>query len=294
MQANSSRSTLSAQSSGTPSASTISSSQGKACSIESAALHHSSFEVFVLFACPTIRKVSDPIIEALLSYNNVKLRYVNLWRFAEGTPIEDWIKKTDLFLSRYQMFHMSDMLRILTLYRFGGIYFDMDVVVLRSFENEPPNFMGAETSKSIGNSVIGLEPNGLGHKVANEILIDFYKNYVGHKWAHNGPQSLVRTMTAVCGTKNVNLMRKEPNRCQGIKVFDINAFYEINWIQGQLFFDEKHANQTLRRLTNSYVIHTWNHVFNKWPYSVHSKIPYIQLAAKHCPRVFAATGKLFT
>ncbi|XP_034471853.1 lactosylceramide 4-alpha-galactosyltransferase-like [Drosophila innubila] len=266
----------------------------QACSIESAALHHSNFEVFVLFACPTIRQESDPIIEAILSYNNVKLRYVNLWRFGKGTPIEEWIKKNDLFRSRYLKFNISNLLRLLILFRYGGIYFDMDVVVLRSFEDESPNFMGAEKEGTIGNSVIGLETNGFGHEVANLILTDFYKIYMENVSVHNGRQSLARAMTVVCGTNDVNLMIKDPDRCHGIKVFDINAFYEIDRLERTHFFDEKYANQTLSRLKNSYLIHTWNQVDTKWPLSVDSKAPYIQLAAQHCPRVFAATGKLFT
>lgn len=192
------------------------------------------------------------------------------------------------------MFNISNLLRILTLYRYGGIYFDMDVIVLRSFEDESPNFMGAETSTSLGNSVIGLESNGFGHEVAGLILIQFYKNYMGDIWAHNGPKPLMRTMTVVCGTNDVNLMSTDPERCHGIQVFDVNAFYEIKLEERNHIFDEEYANQTLSRLTKSYLVHTWNHLDNKWPYSVYSKIAYIQLAAKHCPRVFAATGEFFT
>ncbi|KAH8377220.1 hypothetical protein KR093_004324 [Drosophila rubida] len=266
----------------------------QSCAIESAALHHSTYEIFVLIACPTIRQQTDPILDAMLSYKNVKFRYVNLWRFAEGTPVEEWLKKDDLFRSRYLMVNISDLLRLLTLYRYGGIYLDEDVIMFRSFENEVPNFMGAETNTSIGNSVLGLEPDGFGHMMAELLLNDFQRNYLGNVWAHNGPKLLVRMMTQLCGTKDVNVMQKDRNLCHGIKVFNINAFYEVNWKERSRFFDPNSAYETLERLKNSYAMHTWNHIKTNWPFSVESRSAYMQLVAQHCPRVFAATGKYFT
>ncbi|KAH8262901.1 hypothetical protein KR044_001769 [Drosophila immigrans] len=284
----------------------------EACAFESAALHHSTYEVFVLVACPTLRKETDPLLDAILSYKNVKVRYVNLWRFAEGTPIEDWLKREDLFRTKYEdeiiitfdsqslasykflMVNISDLLRLLALYRYGGIYMDTDVMVLRSLAAEQPNFMGAETKTSINNGVLGLEANGLGHLVAEHILIGFQKHYSGNIWAHNGPKLLVRVMTELCGTNKITLMQKDRDRCQGIKVFDINAFYNIQWMERAYLFNPWFANKTLHRLKDSHVIHTWNHMKSNWPLRVDSESAYIQLAAKNCPKVFGATGKYFT
>lgn len=88
----------------------------QACAIESAALHNPNFQVFVLFAGPTYRHYGNsssssasgssgnqrhqPIIDAILSYKNVHLRQLNLWRYAAGTPIEEWLKDGRLFRSR--------------------------------------------------------------------------------------------------------------------------------------------------------------------------------------------------
>ncbi|XP_034100891.2 lactosylceramide 4-alpha-galactosyltransferase-like [Drosophila albomicans] len=266
----------------------------QACAVEAAALHHSSYDVFVLFACPTIRQQNDPILDAMLSYENVQIRSVNLWRFAEGSPIEDWLKKDDLFRTEFLMINISDLLRLLTLYRYGGIYLDEDVIMFQSLEDEVPNFMGAETNTSIGNSVLGLEPDGFGHMVAELLLNDFQRNYLGNVWAHNGPKLLVRMMTRICGTNDVNAMQEDSNICHGIKVFDINAFYEINWTERSRFFHKQFADETLKRLKDSYAMHTWNHIKTNWPFRVGSSSAYMQLVAQHCPRVFAATGKYFT
>lgn len=76
----------------------------QACAIESAALNNPNFKVFVLFTSatylPGIADPENPITDALLSYDNINFRQLNLWRYAENTPIENWVKNGDLFQSR--------------------------------------------------------------------------------------------------------------------------------------------------------------------------------------------------
>ncbi|KAH8263393.1 hypothetical protein KR044_008248 [Drosophila immigrans] len=266
---------------------TVSSRQ--ACAIESAALHNPNLDIFVLFACPTSRHQYDSNVDAILGYKNVRLRHVNLWRFAADTPIEDWIMKDELFRSKFLTNNISDLLRLLSLYRFGGIYMDMDVVVLRNFEEGTSNFLSAESDKYIANSVIGLEPSGFGHQLAELFLRSFQENFNGDIWAYNGPRNIFIVMTRVCGTDDVNAMQKDRQLCQGVKVFNYKAFFEIQGFHWAHFFEPKYANKTLQRLKNSYLTHVWNNFSFKRSLRVDSKAAYIQLAELHCPRVLAAT-----
>lgn len=76
----------------------------QACAIESAALHNPNYQVFVLFASvthlPGPADPIDPITEAVLSYKNVDFRQLNVRRYVENTPIENWFYKGELFHSR--------------------------------------------------------------------------------------------------------------------------------------------------------------------------------------------------
>lgn len=288
----------------------------QACSIESAALNNPNLQIFVLFTSPTFlwkaTKGRNSKIKALLSYNNVHFRQLNLWRYAENTPIEDWTERGELFRSRFDWsvicviqyyfkmivlsfltVHASDLLRMLSLYRFGGIYLDLDVVVLRSLEDLPLNFMGAQLNTSIGNSVMGLEPHGVGHQLAELVLQDFQQQYDGDIWAQNGPRCLTRVMSEFCATDNINEMIRNPDSCNGLRVHNISSFYEINWEQWFHFFEPRLTNLTLHRLRDSYVAHIWSHINSGWPLRVDSNAAYIQLARRHCPRVLAASKKKF-
>lgn len=142
----------------------------QACAIESAAKENPNWDVFVLFASPAgfINDSSphSPIIRSLESYPNIHMRNVHLWTYAIGTPMEKWLQNDDLFRSQYLNSHISDFLRYLSMYKFGGIYLDLDVIVQKSFENVEPNFSGAESADDVAAGVMSFDLDGIGHEVA--------------------------------------------------------------------------------------------------------------------------------
>lgn len=101
------------------------------------------------------------IVSTLLTYPNIHLRNLNLYTYSIDTPAEDWIRSDKIFLSEFLETHISDYLRFLTLYKFGGISFDLDVIVQKNLDNLPSNFAGAMT---IG--VLGFGSDEIGHELA--------------------------------------------------------------------------------------------------------------------------------
>lgn len=70
-----------------------------------------------------------------------------------------------LFESKFLVAHTSDLLRLMTLYRFGGIYMDLDVVMQKTFENVGLNFIAAESKLSLGNALMSFTQAGFGHEI---------------------------------------------------------------------------------------------------------------------------------
>lgn len=273
----------------------------QACAIESAALHNPNFQVFVLFAGPTYQiptarhNDSHPqtLVEAILSYSNVHLRRLNLWSYAAGTPIEEWLKDGRLFRSKYLFSHISDFLRYLTLYRYGGLYLDMDVVVLRSMEEVPPNYTGAESDTHLAAGVMNLEPTGFGHGIAESCLRDFQHNFDGRDWGNNGPGVITRVAQKICQTNDIRLMQEDRKRCLGFTVFGRAAFYAIPWKQWKDFFEPEKMEETMARAKDSYVVHVWNKHSSKLPIKHGSSNAYAKYAEKNCPRAYKAAGDFF-
>ncbi|KAH8260813.1 hypothetical protein KR038_001167 [Drosophila bunnanda] len=274
----------------------------QACAIESAALHNPNFQVFVLFAGPTYRisnsggtnnSNTQPLVEAILSYSNVHLRRLNLWSYAAGTPIEEWLKDGSLFLSSYLFSHISDFLRYLTLYRYGGLYLDMDVVVLRNMEEVPPNYTGAESNTHLAAGVMSLAATGFGHEIAESCLRDLQLNFDGKDWGNNGPGVITRVAQKICGTKNIEVMQEDHKRCLGFKVFGRGAFYAVPWKQWRDFFEPEKLSQTMALTKDSYVVHVWNKHSSTLKIKRGTKSAYAKYAEQNCPRAYKASGEYF-
>lgn len=99
------------------------------------------------------------------------LRNLNLPKFVKGTPVEKWLMNGDLFSSKYLQVHVSDFLRLLTIYKYGGSYFDLDFIFLKSLENVQRNYLTEQHDQVVANSVVDFTHNSIGHEIITVILL---------------------------------------------------------------------------------------------------------------------------
>ncbi|KAH8263394.1 hypothetical protein KR044_008247 [Drosophila immigrans] len=263
----------------------------QACAIESAAFHNPNFQVFVLFANPKVIDPKDPFITIIRSYRNVHLRQLNIWRYAKETPVEDWIVRDNKFMSIYPTEHTSDLLRFLTLFRFGGIYLDMDIVVLRSLEELPLNYVGMQINGDVSNAVLSLKPMGIGHEVGKLFLRDFQQHFKTDGYTSNGPTVIKRVLEKICGTKSGKEVINHPKRCHGFHIYDPTAFYKLQDIR--YFFDTKLLDEAIKQTNNSYLIHVYNSASSNCFSKSGSNTAYKKYAKENCPMTFAAAATFF-
>ncbi|KAL5280286.1 hypothetical protein ACFFRR_004329 [Megaselia abdita] len=266
----------------------------QSCAIESAALKNPSFDVFVLFASPTFfpETIRSPAILSLLRYRNVFLRNNNLWNYTKDTPAEEWFKSGALFKSFFVTAHVSDFLRLMTLWRWGGIYMDLDVIVKESFETIDLNFAGAESDILVANGVMSFDSSGFGHYIVDLILKKFIGDFRGDIWAHNGPSRITGVlMNDICKTNVTRNMTAE--RCHGFQVFPVNKFYAIHYSIWNYFFEEKFLSQTLEMTKDSLLIHVWNKMSSESKFKVGTQAAYGVYAEKFCPLIYSSIGEYF-
>lgn len=168
----------------------------EACAVESAAKLNSNRSVYVLFTSPGILRYegteSDNVIRSLLTYNNVHLLHVNIDNYTRNTPIENLYEEGHLEYSYYAQSHMSDLLRYLTLWKYGGIYLDLDVIVIKPFTKLSENFAGAESERYVAAGVLSFSNDEKGHSFATACLHDLKSSYRYNDWGHNGPGVITR------------------------------------------------------------------------------------------------------
>lgn len=120
----------------------ISLSARQACVVESAARNNPGREVIVLITAPAainVTAAAGRYLLPLLTYKNLRIHSVNVDRYLENTPIEGLWKSRQLLKivkERWRIVHLSDLLRFITLWRYGGIYLDFDMYTLQSYEGE--------------------------------------------------------------------------------------------------------------------------------------------------------------
>lgn len=106
----------------------------QACAVESAARNNRNLNVFVLFfATGQFSKKSQGFADILQTYDNVYIRRVRLSRYVIDTPIESWFLANVRKFSEnrdwlYKDFH--DYIRMLTLWKFGGVTLNLNSIVL--------------------------------------------------------------------------------------------------------------------------------------------------------------------
>lgn len=155
---------------------------------------------------------SDRMLNLLSSYPNIKILHFNVRRYIQGSPVENLWTTGKIKESIYPTAHTSDILRLevkillvdtlknvvflrlLTLWKFGGIYLDLDVIVLKNLQDLPLNFGGAQSADLVANGVMGFSRFGKGHNYTTECLEDLSKNFDGKQWGSNGPQLITRSV----------------------------------------------------------------------------------------------------
>ncbi|KAG5334749.1 A4GAT galactosyltransferase, partial [Acromyrmex charruanus] len=172
----------------------------QACAIESAARMNPSMTVYLLFISKSeFSNSTREIVRHLLNYSNVRIRHIDPQKYVKETPLDAWYTSGVLKKSHWPVSHMSDILRYLTLWKYGGIYLDLDVVVTSSLENLT-NFAGAEDWDDVAAGVMGFDMSKLGRRVADACVRDLRKNFRGDVWGNNGPGVITRTLQKLCAT----------------------------------------------------------------------------------------------
>ncbi|KAJ4893187.1 hypothetical protein Rs2_19981 [Raphanus sativus] len=176
--------------------------------------------------------------------------------------------------------NLSNLVRLAYLYKFGGVYLDTDVIVLKSFKNLR-NVIGAQTLEPVSrnwtrlnNAVLVFDKN---HPLLRKCIEEFALTFNGNVWGHNGPYLVSRVARAVEGTVGYNFTVMTPP-----------AFYSVNWIEiGKLFKvprtekDSKRVQvKVLEMQRRSYGLHLWNKFSSKFEIEKGSAMD--KIVSDHC------------
>lgn len=148
------------------------------CSIESLAFHNPNLTIYVLFTIGIRKSLEEPFeikdLRILNSkYGNINAGVINLNEFISGSPLEHWYHCTSWREGPYSIGHLSDGIRLLILSKFGGYFFDLDLIHVRPVTHYK-NFVGLVDLSHVGNGAMHVEQ---GHPIIDLAIEEFHKNY---------------------------------------------------------------------------------------------------------------------
>lgn len=157
--------------------------------------------------------------------------------------------------------NLSNLMRLVMLYKYGGVYLDTDVIVLRDF-TELRNTLGAQSVDAVSKEWTRL--NGavmvfdINHPLLLHFLEEFALTFDGNRWGHNGPYLVSRVVERV--TEN------RTRTYYNFTVLPPKAFYPVTWHKIERLMkkpvnesEERWVERTVRELNygGTYVVHLW-------------------------------------
>ncbi|KAK4010373.1 hypothetical protein OUZ56_019519 [Daphnia magna] len=264
----------------------------QACSVESLTLHNPNLTVHVLFVDVPINYSVTTLLKLKNKYSNLRFVSINLNDYIAGTPLEHWYHCTDWRQGPFHVSHLSDGLRFLTLHKYGGYYFDLDVIVMQPVTYYR-NFVGAAADgQYVASGVIHADRKNTITKLAVEELV---RNYRSDIWGHNGPDLLLRVLKNWCEVEDLQSMNYVT--CRGFNVLPKSSFQPLHHSNAKEFFAHRLVNQTTANpvwLTKNVIgVHTFNNLSKGQPIHKNSTQIYTGLARHNCPVIFSAAPDVF-
>ncbi|KAL4704444.1 hypothetical protein ACJJTC_014376 [Scirpophaga incertulas] len=256
----------------------------QACAVESAARAHPYWDINVLFTAPATEKSLKKSTYLLKELNNIRFYRINVIQYSKGTPLEAFVARGALNRTKWRISHASDVLRYLTLFKWGGVYLDLDVVVARPLYSLSRNWAARENEYSVAAGAMAFSKDNVGRYIAEAAIRDIKRNYRGDVWGHNGPGVITRVLKKICSSGDVSKMSAVT--CKGFEVYGPEYFYPVEWQRALVYFEPGELSNT-----GSYGYHVWNHFTQH--FRVVNGSPFDSLARKYCPIVYKVYSKDF-
>lgn len=257
------------------------------CTVESVAKNNPDRPIQVFMAADHLL-LNSSWLKVLENYPNVQIVMFDIEDYFTGTPLDEWYHEEEWKETLYKVVHLSDYMRVLTLLKGGGMYMDLDYIVMKRLDEETlKNFVLVETAemKLLSNSVIHFEK---GHWFIDEMIKRLNKYYEPIDYMFHGPGLISNLMARLCNLKRGQL---ESNNCTDIRVLPHTYFCPISNVEWKILFRNVTV-ESIAMVNDSYGIHTWSGKTKQEPLDLRSNQLFAVQARQHCPHTVANTDSL--
>ena len=202
---------------------------------------------------------SCAITNQLFQSTNVKLIREDLVAVhSHGTPLWQLTESGSLDQSQFPMAHRSDVVRVAILWKRGGLYLDLDCIVLRPLHclRNTVGLVDFFISNWAENGVITFDA---GHPFLDHLMWYMNEEFKPDSYISLGPPTLSYALQDFCNRDD--LPPNQPLHCHHnatIVLQSKNAFYALSQEQLKVFYKENPSPDEWSVLAESYLTHVYN------------------------------------
>ena len=275
----------------------------QSCAVESAAFHNPDRSIQLFMETENINVSSYWLKEIFKQYDNIEINLINETKFFQNTPLENWYLKEKWRNSSHKFINKAQYSRIISMWRAGGFYMDLDLITLRRLEKAVLKnfFVAGHNIKNMGSSFLSDVAFHLlrGHRLINQIIKYMSDDYDPYDGAYNGISVITAALQDICGIEDG---RPSTNRCHDVIVLPYQSFLPISLDDWEALFKipnksdlvinallngSKERSKSKRKVKlpklYHFGVHTWNSKSFVYPLVFNSNQLYAQLANQHCP-----------
>ncbi|KMT00982.1 hypothetical protein BVRB_9g222450 [Beta vulgaris subsp. vulgaris] len=233
-------------------------------SLESVVKAHPHGCVFIvsrIMASKEGREVIKPLLERGHNILPVAPDFSILFN---GTPAHDWLERIkdgrldpgSIAITQ----NLSNLLRLVILYKYGGVYLDTDMIILKDL-SELKNSIGVQELdarrknwNSVNNAVLIFDKE---HPLLLRFMEEFNSTFDGSLWGYNGPYMATRIIKKILHDTRYQFNVMSPMAFYPVDWFNIHKFYKNPTVKN----DTDWANEMYYKVNKeSYGVHLWNKV----------------------------------
>ena len=224
-------------------------------------------------------------MSVLKNYSNINVTFIDAGEYFNATPMEDWYRKGIWRSSQHSTEHFSDYIRMLTAFKEGGHYLDLDFITFKPFNDSLLNYFFSLEHTGTGEITNSVFHFDRGHRLINEIIKRLASSYRPDLWAFHGLNAVTDIVTKFCNFTRA--IGPTSNQCPDLRILPPQHFFSIHWMQWKTLFENNTDNSFQKQMpalfNNSYASHVWNKLSSNTPLVVGSNQGYWHLARQHCP-----------
>lgn len=259
--------------------------QRTACAVESAAKINTNWNIYLFFidVIGYDEHVAD-LIDKLSLLANVQIIAISLEDLSKDTPLYDWVQAKHYEQSQYIVSHVSDLVRVLLLYKYAGTYMDTDIISLKPVAHLGRNYAVAQSYFEVVPGFMNFGSDNIGREMIQSIAGKFKFYWRPDDWSAQGPTLITDIMRKQCNTIFTYKMTEE--RCSGFRAISVNEVLAIDQSSQHYFFEAEYFSKGLKTIQNSTGTHLWNAFSGAKNVSKSTSNLINFLARQNCPNVF--------